>query len=123
MSPAPEKSTPATGGPANIVIEYTMTGEGVPEGGKKARLSQKEGTLDAKLLVPCANPECKKGGFLLRPHVDKAVKAGEPWVDLEIPCAGYTGALRSERGPAERCPNKLEARVKIAYSGSPPKGR
>jgi hypothetical protein len=106
--------------PSNISVEYTQTGAGVPEGGKKGKLSSKDGSLDARLLLPCANPDCKKGGFFLRPEVDKAAKAEKAELDLDVACSGYTGPLRSERGPAGACGNRLVAKVKLAY-GKPGK--
>lgn len=101
--------------PHEVVVSYTQTGEGVPEGGKTGRLSTRDGTLDAKMFLPCANPACKKGGFPLRPHVDKAVAATKTALEVKLDCAGYTGPLRSERGPAPACRNKLEAAVEIKY--------
>jgi hypothetical protein len=102
--------------PTNIVLEYVQTGAGVPEGGKTGKLSQKDRTLDPKLHIPCANPDCKKGGFLLRKDVDKALDAGKTDLSLDAKCVGYVGSLRTERGPAAGCENRLEATVKISYA-------
>lgn len=107
--------------PADIAVEFVQTGEGVPEGGKKGRLSTRERSLDAKMLLACANPACKKGGFLLRPKVDAAVREGKSEVSLELACAGYVGPLRSERGPAGGCPNRLAATVRIAWRAKGPR--
>jgi len=100
----------------DLAVEFTQTGAGVPEGGKKGKLSRRDGTLDAKLLLPCANPDCKKGGFFLRPEVDKATKAGRAELELDLKCAGYTGALRSEKGPAPGCENRLAAKVRLTFA-------
>ena len=89
---------------ADIVVEFTQTGTGVPEGGKKGTLSRLKGSLDQKMLLTCANPDCKKGGYLLRPAIDKAAKEGKAEIDLDLACAGYTGSLRSDKGPAPGCP-------------------
>jgi hypothetical protein len=101
---------------ADIVVEFTQTGAGVPEGGKKGTLSRLKGSLDQKMLLPCANPECKKGGYLLRPAVDKAAREGKAEVSLDLACAGYTGPLRSEKGPAPGCANRLAALVRLTYA-------
>lgn len=111
MSAAPSTPPPL----ADVVVEFTQTGAGVPEGGKKGKLSRREGSLDPKLLLPCANPDCKKGGFFLRPEIDKAAKAGKRELALDLGCAGYTGPLRSERGPAPGCGNRLAATVRLTY--------
>ena len=102
--------------PTNVSLEYTQTGEGVPEGGKTGKLSQRDRTLDPKLFLTCANPACKKGGFLLRPEVDKAAKEGKSELTLDVACAGYTGALRSGSETAGgKCGNRLKAAVKLQY--------
>jgi hypothetical protein len=111
MSPATDKPKPT-----NIVLEYVQTGEGVPDGGKTGKLSQKDRTLDPKLHLTCANPACKKGGFLLRKDVDKAIEAGKGDLSLDLKCVGYVGPLRTERGPAPGCENRVKATVKISYA-------
>ena len=108
--------------PREIAVEFIQTGAGVPEGGKTGTLSARKGSLDPKMLLPCANPDCKKGGFLLRPAIDKAVRERRTELALEVPCAGYVGPLRSERGPGEGCGNKLKASVRIAYPAPTTKG-
>jgi hypothetical protein len=104
-------------GVRDIVVEYTQTGEGVPDGGKTGRLSLRERTLDQRMFLPCANPACKKGGFLLRRKVDAQVESGEAHAELSLPCAGYLGPLRTtlrDAGePPPRCPNKLTATVDV----------
>jgi hypothetical protein len=107
--------------PTDVIVEYTQTGAGVPEGGKTGTASLREGSLEARMLVPCANPECKKGGFLLRPKVDAAAQRGESELTLDLACAGYVGPLRSERGPASGCGNKLAARVRLLFGKLGPK--
>lgn len=102
--------------PADIAVEYVQTGAGVPEGGKAGRVAQRDRSLDPKMLLPCANPECRKGGFFLRPEVDKAVRAAAAEVRVDLACSGYVGALRTERGPAGGCPNRLAATVRITYA-------
>lgn len=109
-SPAPAAK------PANVGVEFTQTGAGVPDGGKKGKVNTRDGSLDNRLLLPCANPECKKGGFLLRHEVDKAVKSGKDRLEIDVACAGYTGPLRSDRGPAPGCGNRLAAKVTISYA-------
>lgn len=115
-SPTPASSPARV---VDVVVNYCQQGEGVPEGGRSGSVSQRRGSLDRRMLLPCANPACKKGGFFLRPAIDKAIAAAKTKVSLEEPCAGYTGTLRSERGPAERCPNALTAEVEIAYAAAP----
>jgi hypothetical protein len=102
--------------PTNVVLEYVQTGAGVPEGGKTGKLSQKDRTLDPKMHIPCANPDCKKGGFVLRKDVDQAIAAGKADLELDLRCVGYVGALRTERGPAAGCENRLKAKLKISYA-------
>src|SRR5438132_6464628 len=99
--------------PREIIVNCTQTGEGVAEGGKESRLSTRDGTLDAKMLIKCANPVCKNGGFALKTKIDKAVEAGKTSDEFEVGCAGYTGALRPEKGPAEKCTNKLAVKVEV----------
>ncbi|HVY61966.1 MAG TPA: hypothetical protein VHF22_09955 [Planctomycetota bacterium] len=101
--------------PSSIALEFTQTGAGVPEGGKSGKLSTKDGSLDARLLLPCANPDCKKGGFFLRPEIDKAARAGRTEVAVDLGCSGYVGALRSERGPAGGCGNRLSGKATLVY--------
>jgi hypothetical protein len=98
-----------------VAVRYLQRGEGLPEEGRTGEVSQRQGSLEARMLLPCANPSCKKGGFLLRPDVDKAVAARETSAMVERQCAGYVGALRSERGPAPRCGNTLTATIEITY--------
>jgi hypothetical protein len=99
-----------------IAVAYRQTGEGLPEGGKEGRLSLRAGTLEPKMFLPCANPACKKGGFVLRAGVDKIVAAGEAEGRLALACAGYVGAVRGGEGAGARCPNRLEATVTVAYA-------
>ena len=99
--------------PREIIVHSTQTGAGVAEGGKESRMSTRDGSLNPKMLIPCANPACKKGGFLLKPRIDKAVEAGKSSEEFEVPCAGYTGALHPEKGPAEKCTNKLSVKVEV----------
>jgi hypothetical protein len=101
----------------DVVVSYTQRGEGVPEAGKTGRVSQRQRTLDRRMLLPCANPACRKGGFLLRREVERARDAGESNTSFEKPCAGYLGAVRTEKGPAAPCPNRLEVEVTLAYRG------
>ena len=103
----------ASTAPREIIVTCTQTGQGVPEGGKESRLSTRDGTLDAKMLISCANPSCKKGGFLLKSRVDKVVEGGKAEGQFDVACAGYTGPLRSEKGPAETCKNKLAVMVEV----------
>jgi hypothetical protein len=100
---------------AEIEVHYRQTGEGLPEGGKEGRLSTRDGSLDPKMLFPCANPACKKGGFALRQHIEKLLAAGETEGQLRLACAGYVGPLRTEKGPAPRCRNALEASLRVKY--------
>ena len=76
----------------DIVVRYVQTGEGTPEGGKQGSVSQRQGSLDRRLLLPCANPACKKGGFPLRKAIDGAIAAEETERTIRLDCAGYTGA-------------------------------
>ncbi len=108
--------SPAAPAPAEIVVSFRQSGEGVPEGGKEGRLSLRERSLDPKMFFACANPACKKGGFALKPHVEKALAAGETERRVRLACAGYVGPLRSTEGaPAARCPNALEATIAVTY--------
>lgn len=118
QQPKPKPAEPASPQPSNIAVEFTQTGAGVPEGGKAGKLSLRDRTLEPKMLLPCANPECKKGGFFIRPEVDKAAKAGKTEVALDLACSGYTGPLRSERGPAPGCQNRLTGKVALSYGKS-----
>jgi hypothetical protein len=111
MSPAGKKG----GAPREIAIRYRQTGEGVPEGGKEGVLSTRDGTLDPKMFLTCANPACKKGGFSLRAAIDRIVAAEKTEAALALDCAGYVGALRTEKGPAKGCGNKLEVSVTVTW--------
>jgi len=102
-------------GPVDIVVRYVQRGAGLPDDPQETVSSQRQGSLDRRMLLPCANPACKKGGFFLRPKVDRAVADGEAALELEVGCSGYVGALRTERGPAERCQNRVTASVEIVY--------
>lgn len=108
----------ATKSVREIVAICTQRGEGVPEEGKTIRLSSRDGSLDPKMVVPCANPACKKGGFLLKTAVDKTVKAEEASRSFTLKCAGYVGALRTEKGPAKGCGNTLEATIDVKYAAA-----
>jgi len=119
MSATPNE--PAARAVRDIAVEFVQTGAGVPDGGKPGRVSEREGTLDRRLFLTCANPECKKGGFLLRAVVDRAVKDARTEVELDLPCAGYTGPLRSERGPGAGCANRLRGAIRITYAPAKPR--
>lgn len=108
---APKAANPLAA--SDLEIEYVQTGEGVPEGGKTGRLSTKERTLDPKMVLTCANPLCKKGGFLLRPKVDALTREGKTEGAFTLPCAGYVGQLRTEKGGPDKCGNALSAKVRI----------
>ena len=112
-------TAPAT--PREIIVTCTQTGLGVAEGGKESRLSTRDGSLDAKMLLPCANPACKKGGFALKARIDKIVTAGEASGAFDVACDGYVGALRTEKGPAATCGNKLAVAVSVK-AARPAKG-
>ena len=101
----------------DVTVEYVQTGEGVPEGGKTGRVSTKERTLDPKMHLTCANPACKKGGFLVRPKVDAMLREGKTASEQTIPCAGYVGQLRTEQGGPDRCGNKLAVKIQLATRG------
>jgi hypothetical protein len=101
-----------------IAVTATQRGEGLPETGKTLKLGSRDGSLDPKMHLPCANPACKKGGFALRAAVDKLVKSGEAHASVLLPCAGYTGALRTEKGPAAHCGNTLEATIDVKYAAA-----
>lgn len=103
-------------GPMDIVVRYVQRGEGLGDEAKETTVSQRQGSLDRRMLLPCANPACKKGGFFLRPKIDQAVKDGKRSLELEVPCSGYVGALRTERGPADGCQNSITASVEIVYA-------
>lgn len=103
-------------GVRDIIVETLQRGEGVPEDGKPLRLSLRDRSLDPRMLLPCANPACRKGGFWLRPRVDAAVRAGERRLDETLRCAGHLGPVRSgnpERSEPPRCPNTLEVHLEI----------
>ena len=101
----------------DIAVECVQRGRGVPEGGKPLRLSQRDGSLDPRMVIPCANPECRKGGFLLRREIERLLARGETTATITIGCAGYIGPVRTEKGPARGCENELEAKIAIAYAG------
>ena len=107
--------------PQEIVVTFRQTGEGVPEGGKDGCASTRDGSLNPKMLLPCANPACKKGGFALRARIDRIVADGKTGDSFEVPCAGYVGALRTEKGPAAHCGNKLAVTVEVKAAKTPAK--
>ncbi|MHC4390407.1 MAG: hypothetical protein ACYS22_03710 [Planctomycetota bacterium] len=109
-------SQPAPPRVTNIVVDCVQQGEGVPEGGKSMSLSLRKRTLDQRMLLTCANPACKKGGYLLRRDVDKATADRKTTLTFTKPCAGYVGALRTEKGYADKCGNTLEVTVTITYA-------
>ncbi|GIW72730.1 MAG: hypothetical protein KatS3mg102_2272 [Planctomycetota bacterium] len=107
-------------GVRDIVVDYHQQGEGVPEGGKRGKLRLADRSLDLQMHLPCANPACKKGGFLLRREVERLVEQRCSQARLELPCAGYTGPLRAavrEGAPPARCGNRLVAEVRLVYGG------
>ncbi|MFC1705586.1 hypothetical protein ACFL59_02045 [Planctomycetota bacterium] len=104
------------GRPLDVVASFVQKGEGVLEGGKAGRVSQREGSLDRRMLLSCANPACKKGGFLLRQPIESAIAEQQTSVALQVPCAGYVGPLRREKGrPPQSCGNTVEVEITISY--------
>ncbi len=104
-------------GVRDVVVTLTQTGEGVPEGGKVLRCRLADRSLDARMFFPCANPACKKGGFLLRPKLMALIEGGQARGRVALACAGYLGSVRStlhdQPGAPPRCANRLEAEIEI----------
>ena len=104
-------------GVRDIIVQYHQRGEGLTDEGRRGRLALSDRSLDPRMLLPCANPACRKGGFWLRRDVDALVRSGEAVLDKTWACAGFLGPVRSGlqspgQGPP-RCPNTLEARIEV----------
>jgi hypothetical protein len=99
---------------ANADVEYVQRGAGVPDDGKRGRLSHAERTLEGHL--PCANPECRKGGFGIGLVIEALAAARRTEGTGEVHCAGYVGARRTEGGAAAGCPNRLELSVRLTFA-------
>ncbi len=100
----------------DVVLDCRQQGVGVAEGGKQERRSLRERTLDQRLVMPCANPECRKGGFILWRHLKPMWESRHEHGEVDIPCAGAVGPNRSERGPAPRCGNTLAVAATTVYA-------
>ncbi len=99
-------------------LTWKETGEGLPEGGKTETISLLEANLVGRL--PCANPECSKGGFELTDALKGPLDAQAEEVQFSVACPGYLGHVRSEEAQ-RRCGNRVDATAGFLW-GEPRKG-
>lgn len=100
-------------------LTWNETGEGLPECGKTQTITLADANLVGRL--PCANPECTKGGFELTGSLKDPLDAKAESVQFSLECPGYLGHVRSEEAQ-RRCANRIDVEVSFAWASRAAEG-
>lgn len=64
--------------------------------------------------IPCANPRCQQGGYLLQTYLDAMAHSRQKEADLDWSCNGHEGSPKGRRTGAP-CMNRVKFGVRIRY--------
>ena len=98
----------------NIEVRANEAGKGVYEENK----SRHFGKNTIEEYVRCSNPSCQRGGFCVGEEIRDMVRKGETERKKMLICRGDEGSPKGKR-PGRRCPNHIDAEIKIKYKDVP----